>query len=444
MVRIFTACFVLLLGLSLVAFFLNRQKEGSRLLWAVDANDIRKAQVEFFKKENPATTLSLDPSQPDTSKIIVQCLGGVGPDLFCAYSPTQLSAYVKSGMALDITDEIRKTGIDFSKDVWSGAFPCSIYEGRVYGVPNNVAVEGLWYNKDAFDEAGLPYPAGDWTWEEFLNVAKALVKRNNDGKIIRFGFSFEWSQWPHFVKQWGGRFFSKDGTRCLLDSPETISAVSFMRSLIYEHHVSPTPIEESGMSSAGGWGSGTINYFCAGKYAMALGGRWWLISLRRYKDLRYGPCQSPHGARKIFLSYGKSTLINSNSPRRKEALEFLKFMLGHPYNNLINEQGDGVGPVKAFCQIGDDGKSNPLVADMPVWEEMMSFSEPLESSPFVNGEIAMRIVGEQLDLVKANRKTPEDAMRKATELINREMIKGLKYDRKLRERYEHLTGRRIK
>ncbi len=51
-----------------------------------------------------------------------------------------------------------------------------------------------------------------------------------------------------------------------------------------------------------------------------MGGRWWLCLLRESKDLRLGAVEGPHGPKRVFLGYGKGTVINKHSPRRTQAL----------------------------------------------------------------------------------------------------------------------------
>ena len=48
-----------------------------------------------------------------------------------------------------------------------------------------------YFNKDHFDEAGIPYPSNDWTWVEYSEIAGKLTKTDDDGNPIRLG-SFNW------------------------------------------------------------------------------------------------------------------------------------------------------------------------------------------------------------------------------------------------------------
>lgn len=435
-----------LLLLSLAAWRLQPDLDtGGKtpLVWVSDDNPTRREQIALFNRTHPTFDLRLDPANGGMEKVIVQSLAGVGPDLFDCYDAYQLAAYVRSGVAWDVTDELARAGLDPRRQVWPFLLPIISRGNRVYGCPTNAAVNGIWLNKDLFDRAGLPYPQGEWTWDEFLPLAQRLTLRDERGRIKQFGLLADWYNWPQFVMQWGGHVYSADGTRCVLDSPQAIAGVQFFHDLIYKYRVMPNPVEEAAMATAGGWGTGTITFFAGGKGAMALGARWWLCNMRSYPKLRLGAVESPHGPVYVFRGYGRATLINRNSPRRQQALEFLKYEAGRDYNELVNHQADALAPVMQYCE----GPTYLFDPDFPqedyndVWRAVMDRARPEEMSPFVNGQAAARILNKQLDLVKADQKPVAAALRTAARQVNEEITKTLARDPELRARYRELTGR---
>jgi multiple sugar transport system substrate-binding protein len=253
------------------------------------------------------------------------------------------------------------------------------------------------------------------------------------------------NEYLQFVYQWGGRMYSADGTRCVIDSPEAIAAVQFMADLIYRYKVSPSPVEETGMATTGGWGWASIHYFGAKNVAMATGGRWWLSTLRNYPNLQLGLAEAPHGTQRVFLGYGKTTLINRSSPRRHDALKYFRFLQSEEYNKLINHQADGVCPVIKYAQ-GPDFLHDP---DYPqedfnqIWTEMMNASIPEQVSPFINGHVATRLVAKQLGMIKAGNKTVPQAMRDAARNVNNVIQTNLEENPELKRRYELLTAQAV-
>ena len=437
----FIALFVALLLLSAVAWRIQpKPTSGDKipLVWVSDDNPARREQIALFNAQNPRHFLQLDPNNGGMEKVIVQSLGGVGPDLFDCGTGYDLSAYVKAEIAWDVTDALKREGIDPANSIWKAVLPNIQKDGRIYGFPTNAASNAIWINRDIFDKAGIPYPKGEWTWQQFIALAQKLTIRDEKGRAKQFGLLCDWWNWSQFVQQWGGSVFNKEGTRCTLDSPEAIAGVQFLHDLIYKYRVMPSPVEESAMATQGGWGSGTITQFGAGKGAMALGGRWWLCTLRSYENLHLTAAESPYYKQRIFRGYGKGTLINRNSPRREEALKFLIYMAKREYNELINAQADGLCPVKKWAQTPTylNNPQFPQEDYNKVWRDSLEVSEPDPVSPFVNGQIVQRILNKQLDLVKNDQKPVPEALKAAANEINKEILETLKRDPELRARFD--------
>jgi multiple sugar transport system substrate-binding protein len=64
---------------------------------------------------------------------------------------------------------------------------CQDADGHVLGIPANVRIRGVHYDAQAFDSAGLPYPAPGWTWDDFRKDVGTLAK--TEGERIRYGYA---------------------------------------------------------------------------------------------------------------------------------------------------------------------------------------------------------------------------------------------------------------
>jgi multiple sugar transport system substrate-binding protein len=444
----FAVGFGALLLLSLVAWRLEPRPPAGKtaLIWVSDDNPARRQQIALFNRLHPKYDLRLNPSDESAGieKVLLQSMAGVGPDLFDCYTADELNTYVRAGVAWDITEELAKRGIALEGNVWPATLPLVTREGRAYGFPTNACVDAIWLNKDMFEAAGEPYPKGPWTWQELIPVAQRLTVRDERGRIKQFGLLCDWEiNWVQFVLQWGGRIYSPDGTRCVVDSPEAIAGMQFMHDLIYKYRVMPTPVLEAAMATQGGWGMGTISYFGGGKGAMALGGRWWLCTLRDYEGLRLGAVECPYRDKRVFHGYGRATLINKYSPRREQALDFMAYMAGKEYNDLVNHQADGVAAVIRYCYTPEflHDPDYPEEDYNAVWRDIMAAGEPDYMSQFVSAQTASRIFKKQLDLVKNDQKAVPEAMRDAAREVNEEIAKTLEMDPSLRVKYYRLTGR---
>src|SRR4051812_5865926 len=209
--------FLITLAALLILSFIAQQTKPhpvdpskTRLIWSSDDNPLRRAQLEPFNVLHPEDHLELDPGNSELEKIIVQSLAGVGPDLFDCYAGYQLTAFVKAGIAWDLTDELKKLNLDVNQ-TWSTLSTNCVYEGRVYGFPVNAAANGLWFHRDLCAEAGVQIPKGPWTWEQAVPLLQKLVKRDRNGKITRYGLVISWdNNYLQFIYQWGGRMYSDD------------------------------------------------------------------------------------------------------------------------------------------------------------------------------------------------------------------------------------------
>ncbi|MFQ3550215.1 MAG: extracellular solute-binding protein, partial [Armatimonadota bacterium] len=167
MKTVFSLIFSCLIILTVIAAYIqpDLSKDGrTPIVWVSDDNPARRDQIDLFNKLNPNYNLMLDPAVGyDSSKIIVQSVAGVGPDVFDCFG-NQLPTYVKADIPMDITDEMKKIGFDANEEIWEGIHNAMIYKGRVYGIATNVGTFNIMFHKDIFDKAGMPYLNCPWKW----------------------------------------------------------------------------------------------------------------------------------------------------------------------------------------------------------------------------------------------------------------------------------------
>jgi len=114
---------------------------------------------------------------------------------------------------------IRRKGPDGEKHVW--AVP---YGGAVGKV--------IWYRKDLFDMAGVPYPTNDWTWDDFYQICRKLTDPANGIYGMRYGRGKHESwYWVSLLWSAGGEVMVYDEARnawtCVFDSREAAVALDF-------------------------------------------------------------------------------------------------------------------------------------------------------------------------------------------------------------------------
>ena len=60
--------------------------------------------------------------------------------------------------------------LDFA-DFWPRLLAAYNYDGVQYGLPTDLDLQLIYYNKDLFDAAGVAYPEAGWTWDDYRAMA---------------------------------------------------------------------------------------------------------------------------------------------------------------------------------------------------------------------------------------------------------------------------------
>jgi multiple sugar transport system substrate-binding protein len=115
-------------------------------------------------------------------------------------------------------------------------------QGQTWGLPAQVNVTLIEYNKDLFDSAGEAYPTADWTTEEFLSKAAALTQGEEEAK--QYGYMsdlFEPTDMLSFVDRLGITLLdeSVDPPAMAFNDPAVVEAVRWYTGLTTDHDVKP-------------------------------------------------------------------------------------------------------------------------------------------------------------------------------------------------------------
>jgi len=413
-----------------------------RITWVTDNNPVRSEQIALFMKLHPDIEVAIDPLNNEQQKVIVQAIAGVGPDVFDSYGRVSLENYVRSGIAYDLTDEFAKVGIKAEEIVWPVAKSSFYLDKRVYGFPCNVAANAIWYNKDLFDTAKVPYPKDGWSWGDLIATAKKLTIPGAGGRYKQFGIYWDFGMTYDLQVQFGGRRFSADGTRCLIDSEASIAGTQLSQDMLYKFKIAPSPAQEAALATQGGWGQGGLTFLLGGKVAMATGGRWWLNRLRvDGKGLRLGAVEMPYLVKPATMGGARCAMVNRLSKNRNAAVKFALFLTSPEYNQLLNDQADALAPVKA-ASYTDRFLLNPEHPEEDynkVWRGAVEKAVPEEFTPFAKGA-ELSAINDQLDLVKANSKSARAAMVDAAANMNRRIRRNARIKPSLTKLFFELTG----
>lgn len=104
--------------------------------------------------------------------LLTNLIGDGDIDIFDA-NIAEYFNFAAKGMFENLEPYAAADGYDFDQ-MGANNVELSRVNGNLYAFPYVQSVWLLYYNKDLFDAAGLPYPTDDMTWDEFRETAKAL------------------------------------------------------------------------------------------------------------------------------------------------------------------------------------------------------------------------------------------------------------------------------
>src|SRR5207244_3849477 len=117
--------------------------------------------------------------------------------------------------ALDLAPDLPRVDVDLTR---YDATVLGIFRrgDAVYALPRGYTPLVIVYNRDLLDRSGIAYPGDDWTWDDFLRIARRLTRdTDGDGRIDVWGAAFD--RRPAFWLPWiwsgGGDVLCSDGRR---------------------------------------------------------------------------------------------------------------------------------------------------------------------------------------------------------------------------------------
>lgn len=180
-----------------------------------------------------------------TTKALTAAKAGKAPNVAVLLA-SDIFTLVEEDVVMPITDiatsEEDKKWLD---GFYAGFMKDAVLDGKTYGVPFQRSTPVLYYNKDAFKEAGLDPNTPPKTWEEMITMGKKLIKKDENGNVTRWGTRIPTlglgGAWLFggLVISNGSQLSEDNGIDVNLDTPEALSALNFLTDLSKEGVMSP-------------------------------------------------------------------------------------------------------------------------------------------------------------------------------------------------------------
>jgi len=187
------------------------------------------------------------------------------PDFFWL-TQELISKYAQLGAVANITEFFNSSENLTPEDYYSGVIKTAYFEDSYWGLPWIANPMIVYYNKDLFDEASVSYPTttDDWTWEEFIEIARQFSNlETSDGQDV-FGYIVDgWPNIETFIWSGGGDIISDEG-EILLDADESLAGLDNLHTILSENL---TP----GFADIASLGSNNV-WFEKQRVAMYMGG----------------------------------------------------------------------------------------------------------------------------------------------------------------------------
>ncbi|HWV49367.1 MAG TPA: extracellular solute-binding protein [Microbacterium sp.] len=146
--------------------------------WSIETTPEFQLLADEFEKKHDNVKVELkeyDPAEYNTL-VTADLAAGSGPDIITQKEVKYVTTFQEGGQLLDVSDVALPEGI-------GGASSYEV-DGTAYAVPYRQDSWVLFYNKALFDAAGVEYPDGSWTWDDYATAAEALTTDASKGAYL--------------------------------------------------------------------------------------------------------------------------------------------------------------------------------------------------------------------------------------------------------------------
>ena len=280
-----------------------------------------------FEKENPGVKLRPIYSgsyQESIAKALTAVKSG-DPPVTSILLSTDMFTLIDEDAIVPF-DDLIKTADD---KAWLKSFYPAFMEnsqtgGKTWGIPFQRSTVVLFYNKDAFKEAGLDPDRPPQTWTQMREYAQKLTKRDASGNVSQWGVQIPSSGFPYWLFQGlaienGVNLMNQAGTEVYYDKPEVVGALQYWLDLVNKYKVHPPGIVE--------WGTTPKDFF-ERKVAMMWTTTGNLTNVKNNAKFDFGVAMLPASRQRGSPTGGGNFYIfkKSTPAQREAAFKFIKWV----------------------------------------------------------------------------------------------------------------------
>ncbi len=436
---------VLLVSLILTeALMPQKETDLPVIYWTTDPNPARVKQVSLFEawlKERgyPPVRLLLDTANGDMSKQVIQGVSGVAGDVIDTSAFPNLSFFREIGLTADVTDAGIELGFDPSQ-TYEAVRPLITHDGRQYAFPCNVICMMYWVNVSAFEELGIEPPPRRWSLDDFERIGKAFVAAANEPGERQTRFFADRVDRHVLIRSLGLSVYNETLTACTLDDARNTEVLRRTYQWTNEDGILPSVADRASIATDAGYGGQTLQLFNGGNFGLFFMGRYALIQLRRFGDLKLRVSEPPNGGFPNTVINSRSAFVYQGTSHPEAARQFLAFLASETYNMQIVRDGDALPPSPQYTEREEFLRPPDHPNEWGVHEAFADAAKtiaiPSAQSPFVLSSVAERIELQIFESFMTGQLTAEEASAMMAERINREMTRTLEERPEMRAGFE--------
>jgi multiple sugar transport system substrate-binding protein len=301
------------------------------------------AQMELQEKFNSTHTdieveFLIVPHEESGTRFLAMVSGGTAPELVGPNGVETSATYLD--LWADITPYIEAENFDTS-DFYGPAVELNTYPDKNTGLPLGLYPSFIFYNKDLFDAAGLPYPTHDfadesWTMDKLREYAMQLTLDANGNNatspdfdpanIVQWGYDDSWEGLRGVLGMWGAENVARPTTAdyktAVANSPEWVYGLNWLSNGIWEDHFIPDLAGQEAYGAVGNdpFGGGLIAMFYSYTWFFAEG----LVELPFEYDI--APLPYNQKGERISRIDADNFTISSGAANQDAAWEVMKWL----------------------------------------------------------------------------------------------------------------------
>lgn len=342
-------------------------------------------------------------------KALTAARGGLPPQISVLLS-TQMFTLIDEDVIVPFDDFVTEQEMND----WIGGFYPSFMEnsqtgGKTYGIPFQRSTPVLYWNKEAFATAGLNPDVAPANWDEMVEFAQKLTKKDSNGNVTQWGVRIPSAGFPYWLFQGlttpnGAILANSDGNQVNFNDPKVVEALQYLVDLSGKHGVmQPGSIE---------WGP-TPKAFFEGETAMMWTTTGNLTNVRKNAPFDFGVAMLPAKVRRGAPTGGGNFYLfkDSSDEQKQAAVDFVKWITAP---EQAATWAIATGYVAPRPDAWETERMKAYTADFPpalVARNQLEFAVA-ELSTYENGKVTQAF-NDALAAAIAGEMSPQDALDEA-------------------------------